>query len=54
MRREIEELRLELNEKFGGCYDKERIQAAGAESARLDDLIARWLSIQVAKADEPK
>jgi len=45
LRREIEALRCQLNEKVGDRYNRAKIQAAGTDSARLDDLIYKWLSL---------
>lgn len=48
---EIEALRGRLKEEVGETYEKTRIQAAGAVSARLDDLICKWLEIQARKRE---
>lgn len=46
LRREIETLRCQLNEKVGDRYNRAKIQAAGRDSARLDSLICKWLNLQ--------
>lgn len=48
---EIEELRWRLNVEVGERYEKAKIQAAGAMSSRLDDLICKWLEMQSRKRE---
>ncbi len=46
---QIEALRGELSKQIGDHYSRETIQAAGATSSSLDQLIIRWLTIQAKK-----
>jgi hypothetical protein len=49
--KEIEALRGRLREEVGGTYARAKIQAAGAVSSQLDDLICKWLEIQAQKGE---
>jgi hypothetical protein len=49
--KEIEALRGRLREEVGGTYQRAKIQAAGAVSTQLDDLINRWLEMQAQKGE---
>ncbi|QUL99035.1 MAG: hypothetical protein IMF26_02915 [Candidatus Fermentithermobacillus carboniphilus] len=46
---EIEALRGQLNRQVGDTYSYDKIQAAGATSCHLDQLIYKWLVIQAKK-----
>ena len=48
---EIEALRGRLREEVGGTYQRAKIQAAGAVSSQLDDLICMWIEMQAKKGE---
>ncbi len=48
---EIEALRGRLREEVGDTYERAKIQAAGAVSSQLDDLICKWIEMQARKRE---